>query len=263
MPGYPQAVAFFFILRTSFWVWLIALLVFCSPALSADIIYRYVDQNGVTSFTERRDLIPEPFRNRAEALDAETLQPVQEAPAATTAAPSRTAPTAETAPPQAAQAPPFYASWLEHFAALAIPLPTRYQLGVGLTTLILVIGAVVVMRISSNPLVKILFKLLIVLMIGSAVYAIRFSGLNERISEATNESTRQTMTGKDVIGGVKEKTDQIKKVLDKTAGEGVRGVIERTKAATVGDVQQTVNEANQSTQRLEQKLQEIEPASNQ
>ncbi|MBM4121150.1 MAG: DUF4124 domain-containing protein [Nitrospira sp.] len=68
-----------------------------SPASSADVIYKYIDDNGVPSYTEVWDLIPERHRARAQALDPKTLEPVRTAPAAVT--PQATTNAVQTAPP--------------------------------------------------------------------------------------------------------------------------------------------------------------------
>jgi hypothetical protein len=56
---------------------------------------------------------------------------------------------------------------------------------------------------------------------------------------------------------MKGKADQMKSALDKAASP-VTGVIEKTKAATLGEVNQTVDAANQSNQQLDKRLREIE-----
>jgi hypothetical protein len=154
-------------------------------------------------------------------------------------------------------------AWLDRFSKLTFPLPSQFQLGVGLTTLVLIIGAVIIMRVTQNPVFKLLLKASILLVIGGAVYALYLSGLNERVSQATHEQTGRTTSGKEILGEVKGKAGQVKQFLDKTALDPVKGAIEKTKAATVGDVTRTVNEANQANQELQRKLEEIEPAPSQ
>jgi hypothetical protein len=45
-------------------------LVFAGPASSADVIYKYEDEKGMTHYTDRRDLIPEKFRSKAKVIDS-------------------------------------------------------------------------------------------------------------------------------------------------------------------------------------------------
>jgi uncharacterized protein DUF4124 len=51
-------------------VWVVACLVFAGPASSADVIYKYEDEKGMTHYTDRRDLIPEKFRSKAKVIDS-------------------------------------------------------------------------------------------------------------------------------------------------------------------------------------------------
>ena len=51
-------------------VLVVACLVFAGPASSADVIYKYEDEKGMTHYTDRRDLIPEKFRSKAKVIDS-------------------------------------------------------------------------------------------------------------------------------------------------------------------------------------------------
>jgi hypothetical protein len=128
---------------------------------------------------------------------------------------------------------------------------------VGLTTLALIVGAVMVARISRNPVMKLLLRFSIMLMLGGAFYLIYFSGMNERLPGAT--SSQRTTTGKELLGEMKGKAEQMKSALGKAAANNpVTNVIEKTKAATVGEASQAVNAANRANQQLDQNLREIE-----
>src|SRR5438309_10266182 len=50
-------------------VWVVACLVFVVPASSAGVIYKYEDERGITHYTDRRDLIPEKIRSKAQVVD--------------------------------------------------------------------------------------------------------------------------------------------------------------------------------------------------
>jgi uncharacterized membrane protein len=225
------------------------------PAFSADVVYKYIDDNGIPSYTEVWDLIPERYRSRAQALDPKTLLPVQTAPAApmpqtmTNAmqSPPPTLPVQPAQPAPQAAAP----SWLDRFAKMTFTLPSQYQMSVGLMTVILIGGVIFVMRFSSNPLVKVLGKLAIVLMVGGSIYAVYFSGLNDKISEVTKQPAQRTTSGKEIMGGVQGTAAS---ALGK-----VTNVIDKTKAATIGEVNQTVSQANQSNRELDKRLGEIDP----
>lgn len=281
MPGHPpetippfQASRFRLIL-------LAILMILASPAGAGDVIYRYVDDSGVVAFTGQRDAIPLKYQASAQALDALTFQPVREAAEPSQAAPAP-APEPEFETPAglsklqkpaadpgggAAPAPrvepvpvqPAAPGWLDQFAGTQIPLPSQFQLGVGLTTLALIIGAVLVSRVSRSPLLKLLLRSSIMLMLGLSVYLMYFSGLNDKISQVTGQPGQQATTGKDLLDEMKAKTGQMKSALDKAAANNpVTSVIEKTKAATVGEANQAVTAANQANQQLDNSLREIE-----
>lgn len=237
----------------------LAVLAMDSPALSANVVYKYVDKQGVTNFTEDLQQVPSAYLDRVQALDPITLQAAKTAPATPDRRPSPSEPVANSAlvgqgdrSPQSATA-----SWFNRFADLTIPLPSRYQLGVGLTTLVFIIGFLMVIRTSQNPAVKFLLKTSIMLMIGGAVYAIYLSSLNERISQATQQPAQRTMTGKELLGNLQRTADQVQQVIDKTAAP-VKEMLDETQAATVGEVHRTVTEANQATRQRENTLHSID-----
>lgn len=285
MPGHPpEAIPPF---RSSLlrFILLAVLMILAHPAGAGDVIYRYVDDNGVVAFTGQRDAIPLKYQASAEALDAQTFQPVREAadPSQTQAAPAP-APEPEFETPaglsklqkpaadpaggaapaagvQPVPAQPAAPGWLDQFAGTQIPLPSQFQLGVGLTTLALIVGAVLVSRVSRSPLLKLLLRSSIMLMLGLSVYLMYFSGLNDRISEVTRQPGQQVTTGKELLDEMKAKTGQMKSALDKAAANNpVTNVIEKTKAATVGEANQAVTAANQANQQLDKSLREIDAA---
>src|SRR5437879_11214286 len=51
-------------------VWVMACLVFAGPASSAGVIYKYEDEQGMTHYTDRRELIPEKLRSKAKVIDS-------------------------------------------------------------------------------------------------------------------------------------------------------------------------------------------------
>jgi hypothetical protein len=242
------------------------LFLLASVAGAGDVIYRYVDDNGVANFAGTRDSIPIQYQSRVETLDAVTFKPVP-APGAASSAPSADAEnqapiglsrlakpqdqTNQTAA-QPAPAEPAGPSLLDKFGGTTIPLPSQFQLGVGLTTLALIIGAIMVSRISRNPVFRLLLRSSIMLMLGGAVYVMYFSGLNEQISQTTREPAQRTTTGKELLGDMKEKIGKA------AANNPVTNVIEKTKAATVGEANQAVSAANQANQQLDKNLRDIE-----
>lgn len=248
-----------------------------APATAGDVIYRYVDDNGAVSFANQRDAIPLKFQASAQALDAVTFQPVQDPAAGSAPAPAaprepefetpaglsklqkpasdgqavQPAPVAQT-PAAPIPAEPATPGWLDQIAGMRIPLPSQFQLGVGLTTLALIIGAVMVSRVSRNPLLKLLLRSSIMILLGGSVYLMYFSGMSEKISGITHEPGQQTTSGKELLDQMKAKTGQA------LTNNPVAGVIEKTKAATIGEANQAVNAANTANQQLDRSLKEID-----
>src|SRR5207245_5223754 len=83
-------------------VWVVACLVVVVPASSAGVIYKYEDERGITHYTDRRDLIPDKFRSKAQVVDSANA-PVT---VVSTAPPSPSAPGARL---------PSWTSWVGQF----------------------------------------------------------------------------------------------------------------------------------------------------
>lgn len=238
-----------------------AALFLTTPALPADIVFRYVDEHGTPSYTDSWDRIPEPARSRAQALDAKTLEPVQpgsEAPPQPSADPPLPAappPTDRTEP----QSPSLLAAWTARVARVTIPLPTEYELGVGLISLVLFAGGIMILRMTANALVKLLVKLGLVLVAGGTVYVLYFSGLNERITEATGKPTHRSVTGQELIGDVQTTTGKVADQLKHATVDRLKDVVDQAKDATVGEATRTAEQANEANRHLTEQLDRIEP----
>lgn len=87
-------------------VWVVACLVIAVPTSSADVIYKYVDEQGITHYTDRRDLIPEKFRSKAQVIDSAK-------------APVTVVPTPPSPPPAPGEQPPPSLSWLDQITQFA------------------------------------------------------------------------------------------------------------------------------------------------
>src|SRR3989304_1033041 len=101
----------------SSWGLILILGVLPVTAPAADATYRYVDKRGTIHFTDDAGSPPSAYRNRARPIG-----PVR--PAAPPSAPV----TASTEAPAKGS----WTSWWPALASLRVPLPSRYQLGVGL-----------------------------------------------------------------------------------------------------------------------------------
>ncbi len=232
------------------------------PVFSADVIYKYVDDKGVPFFTDNYQQIPARYLERVHVLDAVTLQPVTPTENASAASSPLSTPAVRDVPQTQGSetSPQTTNAWLDRLAKQRIPLLTRFQLGIGLTSLTLIVGAILAIRASRNPVLTLLLRASIMFILGGTVYALYLSGLNERVSRATNEPTGRTTSGQEILGDVKGTAGQVKQLLDKTALDPVKAAIADTKAATVGEAARTVTEANQANQRLDKRLREIESA---
>ncbi len=98
-------------------VWVVVCLVFVGPASSAGVIYKYEDERGIMHYTDRRDLIPEKFRSKAQVIDSAK-------------APVTVVPTPPPAPPAPGEHPPPAPSWLDQITQFSSSGPGLTILGV-------------------------------------------------------------------------------------------------------------------------------------
>jgi len=87
-------------------VWVVVCLVFVGPASSAGVIYKYEDERGIMHYTDRRDLIPEKFRSKAQVIDSAK-------------APVTVVPTPPSPPPAPGEQAPPSPSWLDQITQFA------------------------------------------------------------------------------------------------------------------------------------------------
>ncbi len=192
-------------------------------APAADATYRYEDKRGTIHFTDNAGSIPEADRNRATTIES----------VPTAAPPSAPVTTSTEAPAKE--------SWTSRWPVLAslnVPLPSRYQLGVGLAGLALIVGALVAMRASGSRLVKFGLKLAITAIAVGSFYAMYLSDLNDQISAATRDDAHPTTTGAALVEGGQG-------FVDKTT-ETIKGTI-----ATIDQARRAADTADQINQRLE------------
>jgi hypothetical protein len=132
------------------------------PAFSAEAAhtYRYVDDEGVTNYTDQWHMIPERYRGRTQTLNS--------TPGNVFKADPRNVPQGFSPPSTASQAtpastaPPFYAGWRDTF-------PSQPQWIVELAAALLICGAILLLRRSTRPLVRLLLKgLIMAVLIGGA-----------------------------------------------------------------------------------------------
>ena len=236
-----------------------ALLAVATPAFPANDIYKYVDDDGVPHYTDQWQLIPEKHRSSVQALDPSTgkiFKPESAKatpPAGKSLSLPSTAPTDQPAPVPPAE-PPFFAAWIEQFSRLSIPLPSRLQLGVGLMGVVVIWGAFKMLRVSPNPLVKLMLKGVIMVILVGTAYTLLISNLNQRVSEITNDPTPQSFSGKELIQNLHGTTEKVREgIKEKTTSP-----LEKLKDATVGGAIQARDSMNQSNIEKENVLRKIE-----
>ena len=168
----------------------VALGAVATSAFPATVIYNYVDDDGVPHFTDQWQLIPEKYRSRIQEIDQSTGRPFKPGSAKPSPAPSQGTPSLlgvrkEPAPPPNQQEPPFYAAWMEQFSRLSVPRPSHLQLGVGLLSVVILLGALKIIRVSPNPLVKLMLKGAIMAVFIGGAYVLYLMALQENLSKAT------------------------------------------------------------------------------
>lgn len=215
----------------SSWGLILILGVLPVAAPAADATYRYADKHGTIHFTDDAGSIPSAYRSRAT-----TIEPVP------TAAPPSAPVTASTEPPTKG----WWTSRWPALASLSVPLPSRYQLGVGLAGIALIAAALIAMRASGSRLVKLGLKLAITAIAVGSFYAMYLSDLNDRISAATHDDAHPATTGAALVEGGRG-------VVEKTTE-----TINRTADATIGRARRAAGAADQANQRLEHAVDAIE-----
>jgi hypothetical protein len=228
-----------------------ALLAVAAPAFPANDIYKYVDDEGNPHYTDQWQLIPEKYRDGVQALDPETgkIFKPESRKAAPPPPPSAFQPPVAltvSPPPTAPAASPFYAIWLEKFSAS--------QLGAGLLGVALIWGALKVIRMSGNPLIKLMLKGVITVVLMGGAYALYMTSLSDRFSSATKASPPQEKPEKDLIHNIQGATEKVKAAIKEQAA----APLEKVKDATVGGAIQARDSMNQSNIEKETVLNTIE-----
>lgn len=236
-----------------------ALLAVATPVFSASDIYKYVDDEGVPHYTDQWQLIPEKHRSSVQALDPATgkiFKPESvkaPPPAGKSFSLPSTAHKDQTAPAPLTE-PPFYAAWIEQFSRLSIPLPSRLQLGAGLMGVVVIWGAFKILRVSPNPLVKLMLKGMITIVLVGSAYALYMASLSDRISNATKASPPQNISGQDLLQNIHGATDKVRETIKEKA----TAPLEKVKDATVGEAIRARDSMNQSNREKEKIINKVE-----
>ena len=198
-------------------------------------IFKYEDDSGIITFTEQWDSIPGKYRERVVTLNAATLKPVEG---------SSSAHMPHASPPITGEESKDSAwdFWRDRLKGLSIPLPSEFQLGIGLTSGVLIVGMLMVRRYTSNPFMRVCLKFLVVALVGGTGYLLYFSNLNAEVSILTGESRRPTTTVDGLMQTLKNLRTPISQDIDNSVLHPIQSVIEQSKDATVGKALRTVNQ---------------------
>ena len=235
---------------------LCGVIVLLTTTVLADPIYRYIDKHGTPNYTDRLESIPEQYRGQVDTLDSDTLRPFKETSAAapsgrqvTAAAPFITSKAVHAKPGP---------SWFDAFEKWQIPRLSDFQAAVGSTAIVLTLGGIVLLRMSSNSFVRFGLKFAVMMLLGGSVYAMYFSGLNERITALTGESSAsQTVSGKDLLREVTAKTKRVTTTIQQETVDRFNTVVNKTTDSTIGEARRTVQRANEANEQLQKHLDEI------
>lgn len=214
-------------------------------------IFEYEDDSGIITFTEQWDSIPDKYRKRVITLNATTLKSVE----------GGSFPHHSQAPPPIASEHPKDSVWNSsrgRLEGLSIPLPSQFQLGVALTSGVLIVGTLMVRRYTSNPFMSVLLKLVMVILLGGTGYLLYFSSLNADISTLTGEPLHPTTTVDGLMQSLKNSSVPLSQAIENSVVHPIQSVIEQSKDATVGKASRTVNQSNAATTQMEKTLKEIE-----
>ena len=211
-------------------------------------IFKYEDDSGIITFTEQWDSIPNKYRERTATLNAATLKPVE---SGYSVYPPHASPTVTGEEAKDS-------SWRDRLNGLSIPLPSDFQLGIGLTSSLLIVGTLMVRRYTSNLFIRVVLKFVVVALVGGTGYLLYFSILNAEVSILNGESRRPTTTIDDFMQTLRNLHAPLSYDIDNSVLQPIQSVIEQSKDATVGKASRTVNQSNAATTQMEDTLKETE-----
>lgn len=236
-------------LRTAACVVFLALFGSQAFILADGPIFKYEDDAGITTFTEQWDSIPTKYRGRVVTMNAETFRPIE----GDSTRHARQASPRNTRQLAANSVGP---SWPDRLYELPIPLPSQFQLGVGVTSGVLIFGIVLVRRYTSSPVLRAFLNLGLVILLGGTGYVLYLSSLNAQLATLSREPLHQTTTVNRVMQNMKATGAPISDAIQQGVVQPIQSVIKASKDATTGQAARTVDQANASTRQLEQTLKE-------
>lgn len=244
-------------LRTQYWpaILICFILVGFIPfpgSICADTpIFKYEDNSGIITYTEQWDSIPSKYRERVITLDSATLKPVEGG-----SLPHR---------PHALQ--PIIGedlkdavrnSWRGRLEGLSIPLLSPFQLGIALASGVLIVGTLMVRRYTSNPFLRVLLTLVVVILVGGTGYLLYFLNLNAEVSTLTGESLRPTRTVNSLMQTLKNSSAPLSHAIENSVVPPIQSAVGQAEDATVGKAARAVNQSKAATTQMEKTLKETE-----
>jgi hypothetical protein len=175
---------------TGYLLTVLTVLVFVSSAPAGGPIYKYVDEKGVTHYTDNRDQIPVKYQGKIQTVDPAKI-------------PLTIAPT----PPASLQEKnasdkDFSVSWREQLSGWSLTLPSNYQVGVIFLTLILILGIALMLRATMRRSSRFVLKATILVVLIGGGYALYLSSMSHAVVGTSGDSTHRKLTGKDLIEGL-------------------------------------------------------------
>ncbi|MBI5856006.1 MAG: hypothetical protein HZB35_12455 [Nitrospirae bacterium] len=253
---------------------LMILLVTSGAGRAAGIIYKYVQQDGTTVYTEQWDQVPAVYRAAVQRLDGDTLEPI----VPSSGVRATPAPTVTTAPPPVRRAtrptPPqeswgVMAEWLgpviQQISAMNLAFPNHTQLGLGLTMFSFIAAIFFVLRMTEHRVAKVALRALLVMLVTGTVYTLFLTNFAEEFTMQAgtiDQAARPARKGTSVAGQSPSHREQnaswYEKInplssLDQSVQESRDTALEKARAAAT--------QAHQANQQLEQRLADLEPES--
>lgn len=253
---------------------LMVLLVTGGAGRAAGTIYKYVQQDGTTVYTEQWDQVPAVYRAGVQSLDGDTLEPIVPADGHR-AAP---APTVTTAPPPVRRAtrptPPqeswgVMAEWLspviQQISAMNLSLPNHTQLGLGLTMFAFIAAIFFVLRMTEHRVAKAALRILLVMLVTGTVYTLCLTNFAEEFTRqagTVDQAARPVRKGTSVAGQSPRQGEQNVSWYDKMPPLSSPDLsVQESRDTHLEKARAAARQVHQANQQLEQRIADLEPES--
>ena len=123
-----------------------------------------------------------------------------------------------------------------------------------MTSVVLAWGAFRILRMSANPIAKLVLKGMLMACLLGGAYVLYVASLKERLSNATENPAPQRITGQEIIQTLQGATQKAVEIIKEKAG----APLEKIKDATTGEAVRARDLMNESNRETEQTLKKIE-----